>query len=342
MTRISWLKAEGSTQFSNQMGGSYGYIVAFSAAMGGLLFGYEIGVVGGVLDMDAFGLFVGKIQAGKVADPDNVGSQIDGYVSTDQGAFVEGMVTFMFLLGCSLGAIIVSMLADAWGRKKTIMLAGTIFVIGGACQSFAPGGGVFFTGRFVSGLAIGVLSMCAPLYISECLQILAKLRSAAITDESVKAEYNEIIDSVSFEKSIGDGSWGEVFAPGVLNRTVRAAALQFWQQWTGINVILYYQNTLLKGMNIQTESGRNIFAVINNLVNCLATFPGMYLIERLGRRTLLIAGGLGMGTAHYLVCIFVTVGDNGNGSANWAYWCAIFSVYIFIFNFASTWGPIGK
>jgi sugar porter (SP) family MFS transporter len=172
---------------------------------------------------------------------------------------------------------------------------------------------------------------------NECLEALAKLRAVSISDTAVQHEYHEIVDAVTAERAIGEGTWSEVFAPGILNRTIRCVILQFFQQWTGINVILYYQSNLLQGMGLDKNAATVPFTIANNFVNVIATFPGMYFIERIGRRRLLILGGIGMGLAHYCVCLFVKLGDGGQRIF---YYFAIVSVYVFIISFASTWGPI--
>jgi SP family sugar:H+ symporter-like MFS transporter len=70
----------------------------------------------------------------------------------------------------------------------------------------------------------------------------------------------------------------------------------------------------------------------------------MYLIEKLGRRSLLLYGGIMMGTAHFLVCLFINLAHKfeaqGSGPTSIMYYLAIFSVYIFLFAFGSSWGPI--
>jgi MFS family permease len=99
-------------------------------------------------------------------------------------------------------------------------------------------------------------------------------------------------------------------------------------------------------MGLDKEQATTTFTIANNVVNVIATFPGMYLIERMGRRRLLIIGGLFMGLAHYAVCLFVTLGNNAvqdlplNQKSSPFFYLAIASVYAFIIGFASTWGPI--
>jgi MFS family permease len=134
----------------------YGYLIAFAAAMGGLLFGYEIGVVSQVLEMNSF-----KYHFGASGLLEN-----GTYYDIDKKT-LPSMTTFTFLIGCFFGAFLVSYMADILGRKKSILIGGVGFLFGGAFQTFAGSVGVYYTGRVVSGLGIGVLSMCAPLYIGE-------------------------------------------------------------------------------------------------------------------------------------------------------------------------------
>lgn len=123
----------------------------------------------------------------------------------------------------------------------------------------------------------------------------------------------------------------ELAGRGLRNRVAITVLMQFFQQWTGINVILYYQSRLLLGMGLDPQQASISFTIANNVVNSLATFPGMYLIERVGRRPLLLYGGFIMGAAHYLVCLFIKLGDaaianNPGSTSSGFYWAAICSV----------------
>lgn len=424
----------------------YGYLVAFSAAMGGLLFGYEIGVISQTLSMISFGLQfdivefspVGQYSNGSyflnqtVASPPFVGAFCTKFnatvaaCETPSTASTSGLVTFTFLVGCAVGAIVVSMLADLWGRKKCIFTGAILFLAGGVMQSVASSFTIFFGGRVLSGLGIGILSMASPLYIAEAaptsirgrmvaiqqlmitlgivvssvcnsiiiltignadplnglewrlalglqcipafllavimmfmpesprwlaekglneqtLYTIAKLRSSSVNDHAVTDEYQEIMDGVEFERTIGNGSWSELFQKGLRNRVAITCTLQFFQQWTGINVILYYQTSLLQGMGLDPISAAIPFTLANNVVNFLATFPGMYLVEKIGRRSLLLYGGIGMGCAHYLVCLFLNLAKHYQavgGPSSTMFYLAISSVYLFFICFASSWGPV--
>jgi MFS family permease len=80
-----------------------------------------------------------------------------------------------------------------------------------------------------------------------------------------------------------------------------------------------------------------IIQVITNSVNVASTFPGLYMVEKLGRRNLLLMGAIGMCVCQYIVAITGTVSDAADLSAQKA---SIAFVCIYIFFFASSWGPV--
>ena len=111
------------------------------AAMGGFLFGYHTGIISGALIFlaPAFSL-----------------SPID-----------EGFVVSIILLGALGGALISGTLADWLGRKKTILLTALIFILGATIISVSQTFFFLSVGRAVTGIAVGIISMTAPLYIAE-------------------------------------------------------------------------------------------------------------------------------------------------------------------------------
>jgi MFS family permease len=168
---------------------------------------------------------------------------------------------------------------------------------------------------------------------TEALEIIAKLRGEGSGDEGSIQEYATITKSIAVEKCLGNGDWSELLVPGIINRLIIAMTLQMCQQLTGINVILYYQGDLLKGMGVNPKDAAIQFTLANDFVNFIATFPGMYLIDRVGRRKLLLCGGIGIAVSHLMVCFFV---GNSQGSNHAFYsWGAILSIYMFLFSFAA-------
>jgi SP family galactose:H+ symporter-like MFS transporter len=119
----------------------YVLLVASVAALGGLLFGYDTGVISGAI------LFIGK----------------DFSLGTRQQEFTISVV----LVGCILGAAVTGTIADAIGRRLTLLAAGLVFLVGAIVSAAAPDETVLLIGRFVVGIGVGFSSVVAPLYISE-------------------------------------------------------------------------------------------------------------------------------------------------------------------------------
>lgn len=110
-------------------------------ALGGLLFGYDLGVVAGALLLinDELGL-----------------TNLE-----------KGFVTSSLLVGCMVGSLSAARLADRLGRRGLVLVSGVVFGIGCAVASVAPNLEVIIAGRLVMGLAVGALSMTVPIYLSE-------------------------------------------------------------------------------------------------------------------------------------------------------------------------------
>jgi len=119
----------------------YVLLVAAVAALGGLLFGYDTGVISGAI------LFITK----------------DFALDTRMQEFTISVV----LIGCIVGAAGAGSLADRIGRRLTLFSAGIVFLAGALISAFAPEETTLLIGRFVVGIGIGFSSVVAPLYISE-------------------------------------------------------------------------------------------------------------------------------------------------------------------------------
>ncbi|KAK9703683.1 hypothetical protein K7432_010612, partial [Basidiobolus ranarum] len=144
--------------------GFYIYLIAAAAAVGGLLFGYDVGVISGVLIVPSF----------------------KHRFNPEGNTFKEGFIVSSLVLGCFLGSLGASYLADRFGRRTSILIGAITFTVGGALQASAYQIGQLFAGRIVAGLAVGVLSMVVPLYQSEIAPKdirgkLVSMRQLAIT-----------------------------------------------------------------------------------------------------------------------------------------------------------------
>ncbi|OJJ52555.1 hypothetical protein ASPSYDRAFT_706431 [Aspergillus sydowii CBS 593.65] len=135
-----------NTGFGLVMQNPYLCGVASFSTLGGLLFGYDQGVISGVITMESFAALFPR-------------------VFSDSG--FKGWFVSTLLLAAWLGSLINGPVADRMGRKLSINLAVVVFVIGSAIQCGAVNIPMLFVGRAIAGLAVGMLTMVVPLYISE-------------------------------------------------------------------------------------------------------------------------------------------------------------------------------
>lgn len=194
--------------------------------------------------------------------------------------------------------------------------------------------------------------------VEKARQALARLRSQPADSEFVEAELAEIVANEEYERSlIPSNSWisgwancfsGSVFKSNSnLRKTILGTSLQMMQQWTGVNFIFYYSSVFLSSTG--AISNPFLISLIFTLVNVCSTPISFYTVEKFGRRPLLVWGAFGMLVCQFLVAIIGdTVGFNhthtdaaGNTAANniSAVNAQIAFIAIFIFFFASTWGP---
>ncbi|WP_194829719.1 sugar porter family MFS transporter [Nocardia sp. XZ_19_231] len=115
--------------------------VVVIAALGGALFGYDTGVISGVL---------------VYLTPDFALSQTQ-----------VGVITSSLLIGAAIGSITGGWMADRWGRRMTLLFAGVLFFVGALAQALAPDATVMIITRLVLGVAVGTASLVVPMYVSE-------------------------------------------------------------------------------------------------------------------------------------------------------------------------------
>ncbi|KJX97687.1 monosaccharide transporter like protein [Zymoseptoria brevis] len=194
--------------------------------------------------------------------------------------------------------------------------------------------------------------------VEQARQALARVRGQPADSEYVESELAEIIANEEYERSvIPSGSWlkgwtncftGSVFKSNSnLRKTILGTSMQMMQQWTGVNFIFYYSTPFLQSTG--AIGNPFLISLIFTLVNVCSTPISFYTVEKFGRRFILLWGALGMLICQFLVAIIgVTVGFNktstnaaGDTIANNipAVNAQIAFIAIFIFFFASTWGP---
>ena len=181
--------------------------------------------------------------------------------------------------------------------------------------------------------------LCSKDRDEEAVEVLAKLNAASVSDAVVQEELKAIQEDVAATRAAGSSSFGELFSSVIRRRTFITFLMQLFQQWTGINVIMYYQSQIYEQMGFTKVMSTVVLPNVNNLVNFLSTFPGMWGIEKLGRKTLLVIGSIMMGIFHLSTFICSSKTPKENKSKPWQI-AAVVSVFLFVFSFAWTWGPV--
>ncbi len=352
-------------------------MVASIAALGGLLFGYDTGVISGAL------LFIGK--------------------DFQLNAFLEGFIVSSLLLGAVVGAGISGALSDRLGRRTIILAAAAIFAIGAIGAGLAPSVGVLIFFRFFLGLGVGSASALVPSYISESAPtdvrgslsslfqlaitlgiLIAYLVNAAFasieswrwplglafvpalvllvgmyflpetprwlvskdrdeearrvltrtrTEDEVESELQEIRRT---EEEEGEqAGYRELFAPWVRPMLVVGIGLAVFQQFVGINTVIYYAPTIIKATGLANVA--TLLATVGiGVVNVLMTIVAILVIDRVGRKPLLLIGLAGMTVSLVILgAAFAFSGLSGIIS-----WITLAGLMLYIASFAVSFGPI--
>jgi len=163
---------------------------------------------------------------------------------------------------------------------------------------------------------------------------LATLRRLDTDHPAIVEELGEIMANHEYEMSLGKATYLDCFRGNLGKRLATGCLLQALQQLTGVNFIFYYGTSFFKRSGI---SNSFTVSMITSAVNVASTLPGLYLVEAWGRRPLLLFGAIGMS-----VCQFIVAGvGTGVGIENLVAQRALIAfVCIYIFFFASSWGPV--
>ncbi|KAK4151366.1 high-affinity glucose transporter RGT2 [Chaetomidium leptoderma] len=172
---------------------------------------------------------------------------------------------------------------------------------------------------------------------------LSRLRRLPVDHEAIAVELAEVRASHEAEMAVGAGSYLDCFRPPILKRQLTGMGLQALQQLTGINFIFYYGTKYFQNSGV---SSGFVVSMITSAINVASTVPGMYAVDKWGRRPLLLFGAIGMCVSQLVVavCGTVSAGQHANGeiyvTSMAGQKAAVAFVCIYIFFFASTWGPL--
>lgn len=396
-------------------GGNYnGRITSFvvlscmMATMGGVIFGYDIGISGGVTPMESFlKKFFPDVYTKMKED-----TKISNYCKFDS-QLLTSFTSSLYLAGL-VASFCASSLTRAFGRKASILTGGAAFLSGAALGGAAYNVYMLIFGRVLLGIGVGFTNQAVPLYLSEMAP--AKFRGAInnsfqlsigigilianlinygtekIKDgrgwrislalaavpafiltlgalflpetpnsiiersndherakrilqrvrgtEDVQAEFDDLIKASEISKTIKH-PFRNIIQRKYRPQLVMSIAIPFFQQVTGINVIAFYAPLLFLTIGLH-ESASLMTAVVTGSVGICTTFISMLVVDKVGRRFLLINGGICMFVMQILVggIMAAKLGDHGGLSKGYAFLVLVL-ICLYVAGFGLSWGPLG-
>ncbi|KAK4106417.1 hexose carrier protein [Parathielavia hyrcaniae] len=372
------------------------WTITATAGAGFLLFGYDQGVMSGLLTGNAF----------TAQFP-----EIDTTAGAGGSASLQGTVVAIYEIGCFFGAILALLIGEKIGRRKTIMLGCVILSIGGALQACAYGIPHMIVGRIVAGVGNGLNTSTIPVWHSELMQadvrgkglsielainifgvmtaywvdygmsfvddssvqfrfplalqclfaivtfigilllpesprwllahddldqarhvLWALLPNAKQTDtnnEVVKEEIADIQHAIEEERAAAQGgSFKALLKNGpqkFFYRTMLGVGGQFMQQLSGINLITYYAPVIFEQSVGLSHDLSLLLAGFNGVAYFFSSLIPIWIIDRLGRRKLMLFAVVGQGA-----CMAVLAGTVSDGSHAAG---IVAVVMLFLFNF---------
>lgn len=349
-------------------------LIYFFGALGGMLYGYDTGVISGAL------LFI------KQDIPLN--------------HFMQGLVVSALLIGAIIGAGFSGPTSDRWGRRRVVLFIAIVYIIGALGAALSADAAMLVISRIVIGLAVGGSTALVPLYLSEMAPThirgrLASLNQLMITigilvayiidfifspiegwrwmlglavvpavalvigvafmpesprwlikrkreDEArdvmkltrknheIESEIHEIKETEKAEEdamTILKASW-------LRPMLVAGIGLAIFQQFIGINAIIYYAPTIFSKAGLGDAT--SILSTVGiGIVNVLLTFVAIATIDKIGRKKLMLWGNVGMVISLVvLACVLLFAGLTSSTA-----WITVIFLGLFIVFFAATWGP---
>ncbi|KAG9661383.1 general substrate transporter, partial [Aureobasidium melanogenum] len=140
---------------------------------------------------------------------------------------------------------------------------------------------------------------------------------------------------------LGFYDYASLFTNKSLRKRVFVAIFTMvFQQWSGINAILYYAAFIFQDLGLTGNTTSLLASGVGGILLMLATIPAVLYIDQLGRKPVLICGAIGMGISHIIVAALY----GAFGPTNWkghaaAGWVAVVFVWIYQINFGYSWGP---
>ena len=349
-------------------------LIFFLGALGGLLYGYDMGVISGAL------LFI------KDDIPLN--------------SFTEGLVVASMLVGAIFGSGASGPMSDRLGRRRVVFIIAIIYIVGALILALAPSMPVLVIGRLVIGLAVGGSTAIVPVYLSEMapteqrgslsslnqlmitigilssylinyaftpiegwrwmlglavLPSLILLIGVAFMPESPRwllehrsekaardvmkltfkeSEIDKEIADMKEINAISESTWNVLKSPWLRPTLIIGSVFALLQQIIGINAIIYYAPTIFSKAGLGDAT--SILGTVGiGTVNVLITIVAIMIIDKIDRKRLLVIGNIGMVASLLIMAILVwTIGIQSSA------WIMVACLTLFIIFFGFTWGPV--
>nr|WP_275592099.1 sugar porter family MFS transporter [Bacillus atrophaeus] len=352
-------------------------MIYFFGALGGLLYGYDTGVISGAL------LFINN----------------DIPLTT----LTEGLVVSMLLLGAIFGAALSGTCSDRWGRRKVVFVLSIIFIIGSLVCAFSQNITMLIASRVILGLAVGGSTALVPVYLSEMaptkirgtlgtmnnLMIVTGILLAYIVnylftpfeawrwmvglaavpavllligiafmpesprwlvkrgreDEAKKImeithDHQEDIEMELAEMKQGESEKKETTLGLLKAKWIRpmlliGVGLAIFQQAVGINTVIYYAPTIFTKAGLGTSA--SVLGTMGiGVLNVIMCITAMILIDRIGRKKLLIWGSIGITLSlAALSAVLLSLGLSTSTA-----WLTVVFLGVYIVFYQATWGPV--
>ncbi|KAJ0970874.1 hypothetical protein J5N97_018833 [Dioscorea zingiberensis] len=342
----------------------------FFPALGGLLYGYDIGATSGATI--------------SIESP-----TLSGTTWFDLNSVEIGLVVSGSLYGALIGSVLAFTVADFLGRRRELITSSMLYLIGALLTAFAPNFPIMVVGRFVFGIGIGLAMHAAPMYIAEtapseirgrlismkeffivagmllgyvfsslyvdmvagwrfmyatsspiCLVMgigmwwlppsprwlllraiqgngslpeakeiaicsLCKLRGQLGSMSSL--EVDAILVELSFVDEANKATLREIFQGKCRKALMIGAGLVFFQQVTGQPSVLYYAATILQSAGFSVASDATRVSILLGLLKLVMTGVAVLVVDKLGRRPLLIGGVSVMAISLFLLSSYYTL-----------------------------------
>ncbi|KAL9327936.1 hypothetical protein ACSQ67_002939 [Phaseolus vulgaris] len=384
-------------------------ISCIMAATGGLMFGYDVGVSGGVTSMAPFLKKFFPTVYRKTVEEKELDSNYCKY--DNQG--LQLFTSSLYLAGL-VATFFASYTTRRLGRRLTMLIAGFFFLCGVVLNAAAQDLAMLIVGRILLGCGVGFANQAVPVFLSEiapsrirgALNILFQLNvtigilfanlvnygtnkikggwgwrlslglagipailltvgALLVVDtpnsliergrleegkavlkkirgtDNIEPEFLELVEASRVAKEVKH-PFRNLLKRRNRPQIVISIALQIFQQFTGINAIMFYAPVLFSTVGFGNDAAL-YSAVITGAVNVLSTVVSIYSVDKLGRRLLLLEAGVQMFLSQVVIAIIlgIKVKDDSNDLSKGFAVLVVVLVCTFVSSFAWSWGPLG-